>query len=129
MGFLGVAVTICFSNTPITATLDGLCEIGHDIASMLETIIDRLEHLCNRFSTAFHTNLAFGCIAGSMVRETAISEIMKLAHVLFIFAKNVYEFWIDSLCCTSTPLLLIYRIYPLCLCLNERSISRISNKR
>ncbi len=102
-GNLGIEGTLYFSNTPITPIVEGMCEIGQEILGMIESIDDRIYHLYNRFSTAVNTNLAFGCNAGGMDRETAIRQMMRKTYVPRVFAEKFYEFWTNPLWCTSFP--------------------------
>lgn len=100
---LGVEGTLYFANTPFTALVEGICEVGQQLIGLMTTEDDRIYDLYNRYTSAIATNLCFNCHLEDMSPEDAKSALMKETGVSRSIADQKLGFIMHPVWCTSFP--------------------------
>ena len=100
---LGIEGTLYFANTPFTALVEGICEVGQQLIGLMTTEDDRIYDLYNRYTSAIATNLCFNCHLEGMIPEDAKSALMKETGVSRSFADQKLGFIMHPVWCTSFP--------------------------
>ena len=100
---LGIEGTLYFANTPFTALVEGICEVGQQLIGLMTTEDDRIYDLYNRYTSAIATNLCFSCHLEGMSPEDAKVELMEATGVSRSFADQKLGFIMHPVWCTSFP--------------------------
>ena len=100
---LGIEGTLYFANTPFTALVEGICEVGQQLIGLMTTEDDRIYDLYNRYTSAIATNLCFSCHLEGMSPEDAKVELMESTGVSRSFADQKLGFIMHPVWCTSFP--------------------------
>jgi len=100
---LGIEGTLYFANTPFTALVEGICEVGQQLIGLMTTEDDRIYDLYNRYTSAIATNLCFSCHLEGMSPEAAKRALMEETSVSRSFAEQKLGFIMHPVWCTSFP--------------------------
>tara|TARA_B100000945_G_C20416626_1_gene615492 strand:- start:865 stop:2037 length:1173 start_codon:yes stop_codon:yes gene_type:complete len=100
---LGMEGTLYFANTPFTALVEGICEVGQQIVGLLTSSDDIIYDLYNRYTSAVATNLCFSCHLEDMNPEEAKVILMEFTGVSKSFADQKLGFIMHPVWCTSFP--------------------------
>ena len=100
---LGIEGTLYFANTPFTALVEGICEVGQQLIGLMTTEDDIIYDLYNRYTSAIATNLCFNCHLDGMSPDTAKIVLMEETGVSRSFADQKLGFIMHPVWCTSFP--------------------------
>jgi len=102
-GVMPVEGTVYLANTPISAIVEGNCEVGQQMLGMDDTADDEIYDLYNRYASAISTNLAIACNADGMDQETAVHFLMEQVFISNEEAVRRHAFFTNPLWHTSFP--------------------------